>query len=175
MKKLLIFFTFISILTVNTYSETILTTPSVGYDFLVYGDVSGKNYIPIHGIHIGLNVGYIFENGYTFLFNTGGSIFFPEPSTYMFSIPLQFLHGYTFRSSDDKLHFMIGSGLGMSIMPYVSFDIPLHLSFDYYFNNKYGINLTINEAFGIDTLLLMFREWVIKNSLKISIGPKFKF
>lgn len=161
MKKLIAVFVLISTLTISAHAETIITGPSLGYRM---DNVFGLRVL-VPCIHMGLGFGYIAQNEFTFLFNTGFSWIFG------FQLPgtlAQFIFGRTFRSQNDKLHLMIGAGIGGIILPYFSVDIPLQLSIDYYFNNKYGISFTINNSIGYVIPLLS------KNTFIVSIGPKFK-
>lgn len=160
MKKLIAVFVLISTLTISAHAETIITGPSLGYRM---ENFTVRTFF--HSIHMGLGFGYIAQNEFTFLFNTGFS--------WNFNLPIcgtlaQFIFGRTFRSQNDKVHLMIGAGIGGIILPYFSVDIPLQLSIDYYFNNKYGISFTINNSIGY-VIPLAF-----KNTFIVSIGPKFK-
>lgn len=180
--------------------------PHVGFSnmYLKDNESQPSNTISLTSFAGGIDVGLVKKNGFTFLtdlhISTGGSTkyehryYFPAKVSSLMIFNLNFLFGYTYKGIKNLyLNFALGLGVGggfldssytdphyyrrQSVKGYTfTVGVPIQLGVQYFFTDKIGINLSINDVLGIISLMNIYaippRPFV--NNFTLKIGPVFR-
>lgn len=184
------------------YIRSISGSTGFGSSFsTTYTTTHEVSWTPFSG---GLDIGLVTKGGFTFLtdlhISTGGSTkyehryYLPAKVSSLMIFNLNFLFGYTYKGIKNLyLNFALGLGVGggfldssytdpnyyrrQSVKGYTfTVGVPIQLGVQYFFTDKIGINLSINDVLGIISLMNIYaippRPFV--NNFTLKIGPVFR-
>jgi len=219
MKKVITALFIAALVSVQAFAAEFILTPTIGYSNLGFMGEEFKEYNSGHNhrneifqfsssinmMPIGIALGTVAQNGFTFLWNIdiapigkGTAVYDNEIEADaklkgFAAVEQSFIFGRTFKLLNDKLYINAGSGLAAGVAKInvskkvgehtifsedswnFNIGIPIQIGGQYFFTKNIGVNLTLADVLALGMGIGSSFHRGFENVFTLKVGPMFKF